>query len=120
MQGDDFLQKDRLGTRDILDGLARHRVRQEADEIAGMALRPVWLTEQTSELHRRLPDSPTTLLRREGMRIEGPPSSEMPQVTRLAGQIIDGPFECLSLCILSLRWISFAGGLAMVELRAPV
>ena len=37
MQRDDLLEEDRLGARDVLDGLARHRLRQEADEIAGMA-----------------------------------------------------------------------------------
>ncbi len=37
MQRDDLLEEDRLGARDVLDGLARHRIGQEADEIAGMA-----------------------------------------------------------------------------------
>ena len=37
MQRDDLFEKDRLGARDVLDGLARHGVGQEADEIAGMA-----------------------------------------------------------------------------------
>src|SRR5262249_49342293 len=32
----DLLEKNRLGAGDILDGLARYGVRQEADEIAGM------------------------------------------------------------------------------------
>src|SRR5262249_28205982 len=32
----DLLEENRLGPGDILDGLARHRVQQEADEIAGM------------------------------------------------------------------------------------
>ena len=36
MQRDDFFEEYRLGAGDILDGLARHRLRQEADEIAGM------------------------------------------------------------------------------------
>ena len=33
---DDLFKEDRLCARDILDGLARHWFRQEADEIAGM------------------------------------------------------------------------------------
>ena len=37
MQRDDLLQEHRFGARDVLDGLARHRIGQEADEIAGMA-----------------------------------------------------------------------------------
>ena len=37
MQRNDLFEEDRLGARDVLDRLARHRVRQEADEIAGMA-----------------------------------------------------------------------------------
>ena len=37
MQGDDLLDKDRLGSCDVLDGLAGHRFGQEADEVAGMA-----------------------------------------------------------------------------------
>ena len=37
MQRDDLFEEDRFGARDVLDGLARHRIRQEADEIAGMA-----------------------------------------------------------------------------------
>ena len=32
----DFFQKDRLRMRDIAERLARHRIRKEADEIAGM------------------------------------------------------------------------------------
>src|SRR5262249_15882721 len=32
----DLLEKNRLRARDILDGLARHGIRQEADEIAGV------------------------------------------------------------------------------------
>ena len=32
----DLLEKDRLGARDVLDRLARHGIRQKADEIAGM------------------------------------------------------------------------------------
>ena len=36
MQGDDLLEEDRLGAGDVLDGLPRHGIRQEADEIAGM------------------------------------------------------------------------------------
>src|SRR6266566_1248756 len=36
MQGDDFFEKYRLRARDILDDLAGHGIRQEADEIAGM------------------------------------------------------------------------------------
>ena len=35
----DILDEDRLGTTDILDRLARHRVRQKADEIAGVTRR---------------------------------------------------------------------------------
>jgi hypothetical protein len=34
MERDHLLEEDRLGACHILDGLARHRVRQEADEIA--------------------------------------------------------------------------------------
>ena len=37
MQRDDLLQEDRLGARDVPEGLARHRLGQEADEVAGMA-----------------------------------------------------------------------------------
>ena len=37
MQRDDLLQEDRLGPRDVLDRLARHRLGEEADEIAGMS-----------------------------------------------------------------------------------
>ena len=37
MQCDDLFEKSRLGARDVLDGLARHRLGQKADEIAGMA-----------------------------------------------------------------------------------
>ena len=37
MQRDDLFEEDRFGARDVLDGLARHRIGQEADEIAGMA-----------------------------------------------------------------------------------
>ena len=37
MQFDDLFQEDRLGAHDVLDGLARHRVGAEADEVAGMA-----------------------------------------------------------------------------------
>ena len=33
----DVLDEDRLGAADILDRLSRHRLRQEADEVAGMA-----------------------------------------------------------------------------------
>src|SRR4029077_12092037 len=36
MQGDDLLQEHRLRTRNVLDSLARHRLRREADEIARM------------------------------------------------------------------------------------
>ena len=36
MQRDDLFEEHRLGARDVLDGLAGHGVRQEADEIAGM------------------------------------------------------------------------------------
>ena len=36
MQGDDLFEEYRFGARDVLDGLARHGLRQEADEIAGM------------------------------------------------------------------------------------
>ena len=36
MQRRDLLDEDRFGAGDVLDGLARHRVRQEADEVAGM------------------------------------------------------------------------------------
>src|SRR5262252_1267830 len=36
VQRGDLLEKNRLGAGDILDGLARHGVRQESDEIAGM------------------------------------------------------------------------------------
>ena len=39
MARDDLLDKTRLGQADILDRLARHRLRQEADEIAGMTRR---------------------------------------------------------------------------------
>ena len=37
MKRDHLLEENRLGACDVLDRLARHRVRQEADEIAGMA-----------------------------------------------------------------------------------
>ena len=37
VERDHLLEEDRLGARDVLDGLARHRVRQEADEVARMA-----------------------------------------------------------------------------------
>ena len=37
MKSDHFLQEDRLGAGDVLEGLARHRIGQETDEIAGMA-----------------------------------------------------------------------------------
>ena len=37
MAADDFLDEHRFGARDTLDRLSRHRLRQEADEIAGMA-----------------------------------------------------------------------------------
>ena len=37
MQRDDFFNEYRFGAGDVLDGLPRHRIRQEADEIAGMA-----------------------------------------------------------------------------------
>ena len=37
VQRDDLLQEDRLGVHDVLDGLARHRLGREADEVAGMA-----------------------------------------------------------------------------------
>src|SRR6267142_4224315 len=37
MQGDNLLDKDGLGSRDVLDGLTGHRFGQEADEVAGMA-----------------------------------------------------------------------------------
>src|SRR5262249_25417012 len=36
MERGGLLEKNRLGARDILDGLAGHGIRQEADEIAGM------------------------------------------------------------------------------------
>jgi len=36
MQFDDFFQEHRLGFHDVFDGLARHRVGAEADEVAGM------------------------------------------------------------------------------------
>src|SRR6516164_1446468 len=36
VQRSDLLEKNRLRARDILDGLTRHGIRQEADEIAGM------------------------------------------------------------------------------------
>ena len=36
MQRDDLFEEDRLRARDVADGLARHGVRQEADEVAGM------------------------------------------------------------------------------------
>src|SRR5215467_952378 len=39
-------------------------------------------------------DSPTMLLNREGMRIEGPPSSEIAHVTRLAAtDVADPPLD---------------------------
>src|SRR3974377_1735833 len=31
------MENDRLGARDVFDGLARHRIGQEADEVAGMS-----------------------------------------------------------------------------------
>lgn len=37
MQSDDFLDKYALGASDIFNGLAWHRLRHEADEVAGMA-----------------------------------------------------------------------------------
>ena len=37
MQRDDLFEEHRLGARDVLDGLARHGIGQEADEITGMA-----------------------------------------------------------------------------------
>ena len=37
MQRDDLFEEDRLGAGDVLDGLARHRIGQEADEITGMS-----------------------------------------------------------------------------------
>ena len=37
MATDDFLEEHRFGARDTLDRLSGHRLRQEADEIAGMA-----------------------------------------------------------------------------------
>ena len=36
MPADDLLDEQRFGARDTLDGLPRHRLRQEADEVAGM------------------------------------------------------------------------------------
>ena len=36
MERHDLLDEDRFGARDVLDGLTRHRVREEADEIAGV------------------------------------------------------------------------------------
>ena len=36
MQGDDFFEEHRFGAGDVSDGLARHGVGQEADEIAGV------------------------------------------------------------------------------------
>ena len=36
MQRDDALEECRFGVRDVLDCLPRHRLREEADEIAGM------------------------------------------------------------------------------------
>ena len=37
MQFDDLFQEPGLGAHDVFDGLARHRVRAEADEVTGMA-----------------------------------------------------------------------------------
>src|SRR5262249_33368363 len=37
MQRTHLSQKYRFGSRDVLDGLARHRVREKADEITGMS-----------------------------------------------------------------------------------
>ena len=37
MKSDHFLQEHRFGARDVLEGLARHRIGQETNEIAGMA-----------------------------------------------------------------------------------
>ena len=37
MQRNDFLDEDRLGSRDVLDGLAGHWFGQKADEVTGMA-----------------------------------------------------------------------------------
>ena len=37
MQRDDAFQEHRLGVHDVFDGLARHRVGRETDEVAGMA-----------------------------------------------------------------------------------
>ena len=36
MEVNDLLQEHRLGVHDVFDGLARHRVGGEADEVAGM------------------------------------------------------------------------------------
>jgi hypothetical protein len=36
VQGDHLLEEDCLGARNVLDGLPRHRVGQEAHEITGM------------------------------------------------------------------------------------
>ena len=36
VQRDDFFEKDRFGAGDVFDGLARHGIGQEADEITGM------------------------------------------------------------------------------------
>ena len=37
VQRDDLLEEHRLGVHDVLDGLARHRLGREADEVGGMA-----------------------------------------------------------------------------------
>ena len=37
VQRDDLLEEHRLGVHDVFDGLARHRLGREADEVAGMA-----------------------------------------------------------------------------------
>ena len=36
MQGDDLFEEHGFGAGDVLDGLPRHRVGQEADEVAGV------------------------------------------------------------------------------------
>ena len=39
MQRDDLLEEHRLGVHDVFDGLARHRLGREADEVAGWPAR---------------------------------------------------------------------------------
>src|SRR5262249_51995087 len=93
MKGNHLLKKDRLGARDVSDGLAGHRLRQEADEITGMTC-----LERHADFAVGLEAADAWAV--SGTRVyndEGPPRRIDLNTLRRNDPnegIVDGPIEC--------------------------